>query len=430
MDPDDFNYEDWINNNMAFALTDAIVPQASEATAGMKAKIAELNAQAAPDAQMSITGHSLGTIVSIQGAAGLSHDELQKVDQIVLFDGPDATESLKKAGYSEAKIQELGSKTTYYVNPFDPLSMLNRDKPWEDQLGHVNVIVSREYTSLTDKHSSHDFGAYQIDSQGNFLVASADYHPELLTAGHDLAVLEKESIDKLKKYIPEDLIQSIVALSPEDFNELAKLAQKVAKNPSLSGGSEVIKMAEKLGISVSDLVSALTHAGDLQDVFQNFQEKYQAIIDKAKKEGLKWIRNNIGSFHDRIRSASGSERILLRTELLYMATQLAEEDISNKVEAAKKHISDCKEQIELLSTVGINCASQLGSHLSPDEIKALTSELQLSKVWNEGIESSDQSALTQYQNQLSTFGSDLIYAAQNLTAVDAQQAGEIFANLS
>ncbi|MGT2837390.1 triacylglycerol lipase [Streptococcus macacae] len=85
MNPSDFNYEDWINNDMAFALTDAIVPQAGEATKGMKAKIAELNARAASDAQMSITGHSLGTIVSIQGAAGLSHAELQKVDQIVLL---------------------------------------------------------------------------------------------------------------------------------------------------------------------------------------------------------------------------------------------------------------------------------------------------------------------------------------------------------
>ena len=47
----EFNYQDWINNDAAFALTDAIVPQAQYATKGMKEKIAELEEKAAPDAK-------------------------------------------------------------------------------------------------------------------------------------------------------------------------------------------------------------------------------------------------------------------------------------------------------------------------------------------------------------------------------------------
>ena len=162
--PSDFNFQDWVYNDAAFALTDAIVPQAKHATEGMKAKIAELNQYAAPDAKMDITAHSLGTMTSIQGVAGLNEKELNKVGQIVLFDGPDPTKSLEKAGYGD-KIPQLDAKTIYYVNPFDPVSMLNRDKPWDQQLGDVRVVVPIEYTSMMDKHSSHDFGAYQIDSK-------------------------------------------------------------------------------------------------------------------------------------------------------------------------------------------------------------------------------------------------------------------------
>jgi hypothetical protein len=65
--------------------------------------------------------------------------------------------------------------------------MLNRDKPWDKQLGQVNVVVPIKYTSMMDKYSSHDFGAYQIDSYGNILTASESYHPELLVAGQRLA---------------------------------------------------------------------------------------------------------------------------------------------------------------------------------------------------------------------------------------------------
>ena len=89
----EFNYQDWINNDAAFALTDAIVPQAQYATKGMKAKITELEEKAAPDAKMDVTAHSLGTMVSVQGLAGLSESELNHVGKAVLFDGPDTTAS-------------------------------------------------------------------------------------------------------------------------------------------------------------------------------------------------------------------------------------------------------------------------------------------------------------------------------------------------
>lgn len=79
---------------------------------------------------MDVTGHSLGTIVSSQAVVNLSYAELENVGQVVLFDGPDVSRSLEKMeGISAKKIQEAGKHVTYYVNPFDIVSMLNREKP-------------------------------------------------------------------------------------------------------------------------------------------------------------------------------------------------------------------------------------------------------------------------------------------------------------
>jgi len=120
------NWNDWIDNDAKFALNHIHTPQAKLATAGMKAKIAEMR-EKAPQATMDITGHSLGTIVSAQGIAGLTDEELKKIGKVVLFDGPDTTKSLKKMGLSDEKIQKISEKIEYYVNPFDIVGTLNRE---------------------------------------------------------------------------------------------------------------------------------------------------------------------------------------------------------------------------------------------------------------------------------------------------------------
>ena len=120
------NWNDWIDNDAKFALNHIHTPQAKLATVGMKTKIAEMR-EKAPQATMDITGHSLGTIVSAQGVAGLSDEELEKIGKVVLFDGPDTTKSLKKMGLSDEKIQKISEKIEYYVNPFDVVGMLNRE---------------------------------------------------------------------------------------------------------------------------------------------------------------------------------------------------------------------------------------------------------------------------------------------------------------
>ena len=434
--PSDFNFQDWVYNDAAFALTDAIVPQAKHATEGMKAKIAELNQYAAPDAKMDITAHSLGTMTSIQGVAGLNEKELNKVGQIVLFDGPDPTKSLEKAGYGD-KIPQLDAKTIYYVNPFDPVSMLNRDKPWDQQLGDVRVVVPIEYTSMMDKHSSHDFGAYQIDSKGNLLEVSEDYHPELWKAGHKLAELNKKSIENIKKYVPEKAIEKLVTMSPGEFSRLAGQLQDSIKSGDLS---EILKsvlvIKEKLGLSLEEAWNIANNIDKLKATYKNYEKEYEKIIKDAKKESLAWDRknldlNNPNNLHERIkRAGSYNERILLRTQLLYTAVELASSDIEQKISEVKTALADAESNLKGFIEYSRSAIKILGFLLSDSEIEGLMSELSFENLWDSGINESNISHLKEFETKITNFSQSMIQCAQNLEQVDAQGAADIFAAFS
>ncbi|MEW6856548.1 hypothetical protein ABG751_00995 [Streptococcus iniae] len=113
-----------------------------------------------------------------------------------------------------------------------------------------------------------------------------------------------------------------------------------------------------------------------------------------------------------------------------MATQLAEADVSDKVQAAKKHISETKDAIEQIATSAMTAAESIALFLDQSEVDTLVSELKMATIWNDGVETSNIEALDQYQTKMSTFTGNLIAVAQNLTAQDDQLASDIVNNLS
>lgn len=432
----EFNYQDWINNDAAFALTDAIVPQAKYATKGMKEKITELEEKAAPNAKMDVTAHSLGTMVSVQGLAGLSESELNHVGKAVLFDGPDTTASLKKAGYSDEKLKLLDKKIVYYVNPFDPVSMLNRDKPWDKQLGQVNVVVPIKYTSMMDKYSSHDFGAYQIDSYGNILTASESYHPELLVAGQRLAKLNRRTIDNLKNYLPEEAIERFVTMKPEVFQKLTSLLHEAFKD-TLNHKTEIyLILRDGFGIGITDVTKIIANLPSIGSEILVYLQEYDKIIKDAQKASLEWDRKNLdlknpNNLHNRIKSAgSYAERILLRTELLYAAVQLADAEIEQKVSETEKMITTVEGSVKVSVELSRNTISALGWALSASEIESLMTDLTFEHLWDSGIAETDKSNLKNYKEKMSGFSKSMIQCAQKLVEVDAEGATEIFGSLT
>ena len=397
------NWNDWIDNDAKFALNHIHTPQAKLATVGMKTKIAEMR-EKAPQATMDITAHSLGTIVSVQGVAGLTDEELEKIGKVVLFDGPDTTKSLKKMGLSDEKIQKISEKIEYYVNPFDIVGMLNRehtitklpedsDEPLKKPVGKVNVLVPLHYTQISDPESSHDFGVFQSDGKGNLLTASEDFHPELLRAGEKLARLIATSLDSLR------------ALGVDE-----NVATNVLN--SIMRGEFKIKAAIGYG------------------VYENFTTEYSKIVEEARQESIKWDREAIPRYQEQLRSGnlSGNQRILVRAQLLQTAAQLANFDMEDKVKSVKTLLSDAKEEIQNLIKETRQTAFDMVGYLSSSEVTNLLSGFDTTSFWDEGVASDTKTAATSFLTQIEQLGESLVKASGSFETIDTERA-EDFNNL-
>ena len=397
------NWNDWVDNDAKFALNHIHTPQAKLATVGMKTKIAEMT-EKAPQATMDITAHSLGTIVSAQGVAGLTDEELKKIGKVVLFDGPDTTKSLKKMGLSDEKIQKISEKIEYYVNPFDIVGMLNRehtitklpgdsDEPLKKPVGKVNVLVPLHYTQISDPESSHDFGVFQSDGEGNLLTASEDFHPELLRAGEKLARLIATSLDSLR------------ALGVDE-----NVATNVLN--SIMRGEFKIKAA--IGYAV----------------YENFTTEYSKIVEEARQESIKWDREAIPRYQEQLRNGnlSGNQRILVRAQLLQTAAQLANFDMEDKVKNVKTLLSDAKEDIQNMVKETRQTAFDMVGYLSSSEVTNLLSGFDTANFWDQGVANDTETAAISFLTQIEQLGESLVKASGTFKTIDTDSA-EDFNNL-
>ncbi|MBF0777448.1 hypothetical protein [Streptococcus cuniculi] len=317
----------------------------------MKAKIQDFTAHS-PQAKLHVTGHSLATMISAQSIAKLYQDDpkaFDKIGEVQLFDGPDVVKSLKKMGLSDQDIQKIGEKVTYYVNPFDIVSMLNRTGPLDKQFGKVNIIVPLHFTTtLDDPISSHDFGEFQMNAAGQIRVASATYHPEFITAGKKLAHLVDEKVAQLKVLGLSDTV--IMNLLRGDYVERGTMGYAI---------------------------------------YRDFQQQYRQIIADAKKEALAWNKTAIPDYQQRIRAASGDQKISLRMELLDTVAQdfgLRAEELTV---ATKTAIETTKANI--LKGLGDSrlAMCQVVQYLDSWELSRFLLTLELSDFWDEGIEEAD-----------------------------------------
>jgi len=397
------NWNDWIDNDAKFALNHIHTPQAKLATVGMKTKIAEMT-EKAPQATMDIAAHSLGTIVSAQGVAGLTDEELKKIGKVILFDGPDTTKSLKKMGLSDEKIQKISEKIEYYVNPFDIVGMLNRehtitklpgdsDEPLKKPVGKVNVLVPLHYTQISDPESSHDFGVFQSDGKGNLLTASEDFHPELLRAGEKLARLIATSLDSFR------------ALGVDE-NVVANILNSIKRGE--------FKIKADIGYAV----------------YENFITEYSKIVEEARQESIKWDHEAIPRYQEQLRygNLSGNQRILVRAQLLQTAAQLANLDMEDKVKYVKTLLSDAKEEIQNMIKETRQTAFDMVGYLSSSEVTNLLSGFDTANFWDEGVANDTETAAKSFLTQIEQLGESLVKASASFETIDTESA-EAFNNL-
>lgn len=373
---------DWLGNNYRFVLHDEYIQQGKLVEEALHVKLAEFR-EKAPNAKLNITGHSLGSIASVQGAAHLSVEELEQIGEIVVLNGPDTLKSLRNSGVTEEVIQILNEKVTYYVNPFDMVSMLNRNT--DEQLGKVKVIVPFNFATTFDNPNSHDFGEYRIYSDGTILEATEDFFPAYLKAGEKLSKL-------LNKYI-----------------ELIK------EDNSIFG-------LDKIGDSPEVLLT-LVNGGRY---YSKFMKEYQEIIEETKLEVISWGRKNIQLLQEKLLYTNGPERIKLRSELILTLSHLSRIESDDKVSKSLKQLEEYKQRVKALTISASHEAMNVAFYLDSNELHELLYEFDFESSWDESTEQLNRELLKAYLEKIYKFSDTLFYATEKLEEIDRKQ-GELFA---
>ena len=373
---------DWGGNNYPFTMRDAYTNQGKLVEEALHVKLAELR-EKAPNAKLNMTGHSLGSIASVQGAAHLSVEELEQIGEIVVFNGPDTLKSLRKSGVSEEVIQILNEKVTYYVNPFDIVSMLNRNT--DEQLGKVKVIVPFNFATTFENPNSHDFGEYRVYSDGTILEATENFFPAYLKAGEKLSKL-------LNKYI--------------------ELIKEDSKNSDIEGNGH------------SRYFLAQLVNGGLY--YSKFMKEYQEIIAETKLEVISWGRKNIQSIQEKLLYTNGPERIKLRSELILTLSHLSRIESDDKVSRVLKQLEEYKQRVKVLTDSAYKEAANVTLYLDLSEFQAIISEFDFERNWNESTEQLNRELLKAYLKKIYKFSDTLFYATEKLEEIDREQ-GELFA---
>ena len=316
----------------------------------------------------------------------------------------------KKMGVDDDRIKAISAKLEYYVNPFDIVSMLNREntiynlekpgeKPTRKELGTAHIVVPLHYTRFDFmSDSAHDFGVFQADGKGGFLVASEDFHPELLRAGEKLARLEAKVLDLLRMQGLTD--------------------------------DEAIKFMNAV-VDVSSFGTAnFARAGISTSAFYEFKRDYQAIIDEARRESIKWDKKMIPSYQKQLGNGNltGEERILVRARLLQTAAQLAIFEIEDKVKHVKTLLSDAKESVQKIINDARTEAFGLATYLSDSEVESLLIDFDIKHYWDDSVETNTNTSAKGFLTEIEQLGTTLVRASGDFAAVDTQQA-EDFNNL-
>jgi hypothetical protein len=379
---------DWLGNNYPFTMHDEYIPQGKIVAEALHVKLAELK-EKAPNAKLNITGHSLGSVASVQGVAHLSVEELEQIGEIVVLNGPDTLKSLRQSGVSEEVIQILNEKVTYYVNPFDIVSMLNRNT--DEQLGKVKVIVPFNFTTTFDNPNSHDFGEYRIHSDGKILEATEDFFPDYLRAGQKLSEL-------ISKYI--NIIKA-----------------------QMGGATSILIEVGKF--FVKEFLSSLAIPTDIKYLYPEFMKEYKAIIEETKQSVIAWGHKNIPILQSVIQGATGAKKIELRSRLLLCISHLSRIESDEKVKLMKNELENYRQQVKEVVEKANSEAYRAGITLGRNEVSQLVSNFQFPTVWDEGMLSHNVDELNRYMDKIVRFSDKLFTSVETLEDIDRKQS-ELF----
>ena len=397
------NVNDWVLNNANFTVFDSYIPQAKLATKAMHDKLKEI-----PEgAKFNVTGHSLGTMVSIQSVANLPAGDIEKIGRVVLFQGPDARESINKMSkQARENIEDLEAqgKIDYYVSPFDIVSMLNRNKKGVDEIGNVHYLMPISGTNTFQtgaKHgSSHDFGQYQFNKDGSIKEANVKDNPEIFEAGIRLSKLIDETMEQATSMAPLAGVTGIAILQVIATGGVNVIADIIAA----SGGKLTSDQAKKL--------------------YDTFMKKYNGII---KDTEISMKRNSeISNLKSSISTSTGGQKVKLRAELAGAVAEEAKSYGREYNELVKNCQQETEDEIDQIVREVYDGAHGSAIYLSYYEVEELIQSFEKDRLWDNSQAADNLEEAKKYKEKLDKFSSALKDVSKNIQTYDGAAGKSLF----
>jgi len=156
---------------------------------------------------------------------------------------------------------------------------------------------------------------------------------------------------------------------------------------------------------------------------KEYKKIYGEFIPEARYKRLLTINRAIETIslaQSGFSSASGSQLVYLRKDLVTAVADLAEQQGAEFEELIKQKLSEYKQNIENMVTSLRLIAYGSRIYLSDDELESLLSQFTLETCWDSGVEEATLSEAASYKQKLDIFGSNIRQAADRLEEVDRQ----------
>lgn len=367
-------FNDWIKNDANFAMFNSYIPQAKLDTKAMN----KMLGKQPKNAVMDVTGHSLGTMNSIQAVANISPKYINKINRVNLFQGPDARQSIdkmsKQAQRNIRKLEDQG-KIHYYVSAFDIVSMLNRNQAGVDEIGQVHYLLPKSFK--LNMGSAHGLDQFQFNPDGTLKEATIKDNPYIFVAGGKVSAL----IRKYKGKLPFAVLMNLV----------------------------------------SGVVPSAVYDKGLAD---QFLSEYQGIVDEAAAAS-EWS-SRVSDLQGQIQNATGSKRIELRRELAAAVIEQAKRVPKEYLTIKNQTEQESEDEVDAFVKVMREGIDNLGPHLSGSELDGFKAPYKKDALWDSGQVSSNEGEMIDFRYNLNRFSDGLENAVEHIKEHDSQGGVKYF----
>ncbi|EGU67750.1 hypothetical protein HMPREF9965_1679 [Streptococcus mitis bv. 2 str. SK95] len=121
-----------------------------------------------PNAKINVYGHSLGSMDAQYSMAALQADQVKRIQQAYIYNGPDVYRILSPE--QRKVVDSIKTRIHNYADPDDPISMVGRDMV-KGSIGSVGLVYYVDSTK-EDFVNQHMTYGYQLDKNGKIKILS------------------------------------------------------------------------------------------------------------------------------------------------------------------------------------------------------------------------------------------------------------------